>query len=131
MKTEFAAAHRLRGYKGACEKLHGHNWKLDVVLQSNRLNDLGLVMDFHEVKAALKDILAEFDHSFLNDLARFKTVNPTTENIAKAVADELVKRLPEGVRVKSVTSWESDRCGATYTCPSPRRARRARRTRRI
>lgn len=130
IQTDFAAAHRLRGYKGACEKLHGHNWKLDVVLQSDRLNELGMVVDFQEVKVALKDILAEFDHSFLNDLARFKTVNPTTENIAKAVAQELAKRLPRGVRVKSVTSWESDRCGATYTCASPRRPRRERRTRR-
>lgn len=114
IKTEFAAAHRLREYEGACENLHGHNWKIDVVLQADRLNGLGMVVDFKEVKAHLDEILDELDHAFLNDLERFKKVNPTTENIAKSICEELGRRLPEDVRVKSVTSWESDRCGATY-----------------
>ena len=114
IKTEFAAAHRLRGYKGACENLHGHNWKVDVVLQSERLNDLGMVADFKDVKAALAEILDKFDHTFLNDVEPFKETNPTTENIAQAICEELGERLPEGVTVRSVTSWESDRCGATY-----------------
>ncbi len=112
--TGFAAAHRLREYEGACENLHGHNWKVEVVLQSERLNNLGMVMDFNQAKAALGEMLDEFDHKFLNELDRFSEVTPTTENIAKAVAEELDGRLPEGVGVKSVTSWESDRCGATY-----------------
>ena len=114
IQTDFAAAHRLREYEGACENLHGHNWKVDVVLASERLNSLGMVVDFKEVKAALSEILGEFDHTYLNDNERFQTINPTTENIAKIICEELSARLPEGVRVKSVTSWESDRCGATY-----------------
>jgi len=114
VRAEFAAAHRLRGYEGACEKLHGHNWKVDVVLASDRLDDLGMVADFKQVKAALKKVQDRFDHQFLNDVEPFTEVNPTTENIARAIAERLAPELPEGVRVKSVTSWESDRCGATY-----------------
>ena len=114
IRTEFAAAHRLREYEGACENLHGHNWKIDVVLQADRLNRLGMVVDFKEVNAHLNEVLGELDHAFLNDLERFKNTNPTTENIAKSICEELAGRLPQGVRVKTVTSWESDRCGATY-----------------
>jgi len=114
VRTEFAAAHCLRGYKGACEKLHGHNWKIDVVLRSARLDKLGMVMDFKEVKAALAQITGTLDHRLLNDLPPFRKANPTSENVARFIADRLAKRLPRGVRVKSVTSWESDRCGATY-----------------
>ena len=114
VKTEFSAAHSLRGYKGACEKLHGHNWKIDAVLQSKRLNKLGLAVDFQEVKAALADILAGFDHRFLNETGDFRKANPTTENIARVIHRELSARMPKNVKVKSVTAWESDRCGATY-----------------
>ena len=114
VRTEFAAAHRLRGYKGACEKLHGHNWKVDVVIEAARLDKLGMLMDFKDVKAVVDDILDKLDHELLNDLPPFRKVNPSSENIAKFIARELAKRLPRGVQVKSVTSWESDRCGATY-----------------
>ncbi len=114
VKAEFAAAHRLREYAGACERLHGHNYKLDVVLRSERLNEAGLVVDFKDVKTALAEILGRLDHQLLNDVEPFTTVNPSAENIAKHVCEELAKRMPEGVAVRSVTAWESDRCGATY-----------------
>ena len=80
-------------------------------------------MDFKEVKAYLADIVARLDHEFLNEVRPFRKLNPTTENIANFIADELASRLPRGVRVKSVTSWESDGCGATYV-PTRRRIRR-------
>jgi len=112
--SHFAAAHQLQMVAKKCENLHGHNWKIDVVLQADRLNRLGMVVDFKEVKAHLNEVLGELDHAFLNDLESFKNTNPTTENIAKSICEELAGRLPQGVRVKSVTSWESDRCGATY-----------------
>lgn len=110
----FAAAHCLRGYKGSCEKLHGHNWKIDVVLEAEKLDEIGMVVDFKDVKAALREVLEALDHSFLNDLPQFKQMNPTTENIARYVSESLAPRLPHGVRVKSVTSWESENCGAKY-----------------
>ncbi len=114
VKAEFAAAHRLRDYEGACERLHGHNYKLDVVVRSDRLDGTGLVVDFKDVKAALAEILDRLDHRLLNDVEPFTRVNPSAENIAKHVCEELAKRMPEGVAVRSVTAWESDRCGATY-----------------
>ncbi len=114
VRAEFAAAHKLRGYKGACENLHGHNWKLDVVFHAPSLNELGMVADFRDVKAALAEVLDGLDHQFLNETEPFKTKNPTTENIARFVCERLSEKLPEGVAVRSVTSWESDRCAATY-----------------
>ncbi len=115
VRTEFAAAHRLRGYDGNCERLHGHNWKVDVVLRGERLDGLGMLMDFRDARRLVEDILAEFDHQNLNDIERFTTTNPTTENIARAVFDALAARLPDGVSVARVTAWESDQCGASYS----------------
>jgi 6-pyruvoyltetrahydropterin/6-carboxytetrahydropterin synthase len=114
VQMEFAAAHRLREYEGACENLHGHNYKLDVALCGERLNDLGILIDFKEVKATLAEIIGRLDHVFLNETAPFDAINPTAENIAKHICEELAARMPEAVAVKSITVWESDRCGATY-----------------
>ena len=110
----FASAHCLREYQGKCERLHGHNWRVKAVVQSERLNDIGMVMDFKDAKALLNEIVDEFDHDFLNELPRFKELNPTTENMARVICDELAARLPEGVSVRSVTVWESGSNGATY-----------------
>jgi len=114
VETEFSAAHRLREYDGDCENLHGHNWKVRVTLQADALNRLGMLMDFREIKSLVADVLDEYDHAFLNDLERFQKVNPTTENIARCVAEEMGGRLPEGIRVAAVTAWESARSSATY-----------------
>ena len=114
LKTHFAAAHNLRGYHGNCERLHGHNWHIEVRLESAKLNKLGMVMDFRDVKRLLNDILATLDHRYLNEVPPFKKANPTTENIAKFIFEELSKALPRGLRPSSVTSWESQGCGVTY-----------------
>jgi 6-pyruvoyltetrahydropterin/6-carboxytetrahydropterin synthase len=114
IKTEFAAAHRLREYEGACENLHGHNYKIDVALCGERLNELGLLIDFKEVKAALAEVAGRLDHVCLNDVEPFDQTNPTAENMAKHLCEELAARMPEAVAVKSVTVWESDRYAATY-----------------
>jgi len=114
VQTSFAAAHQLRGYEGKCENLHGHNWKLDVVLTAAETDHLGMVVDFNDVKATLDAILEKLDHRFLNDLDPFREVNPTTENVARLIFNQLGPRLPSGVTVKKVTAWESDRCGASY-----------------
>ncbi len=114
IETDFAAAHRLREYDGDCERLHGHNWKVDIVVRAHRLNSLGMVMDFRDVKRLIREITDEFDHHFLNDLPAFESVNPTTENIARSVYEALAAKLPDGVTVAKVTAWESDHCGASY-----------------
>ncbi len=114
VKTDFSAAHRLRDYEGSCERLHGHNYKVDVVVAGEELSGTDLLIDFRELKAMLADILDQFDHQYLNDIAPFDSLNPTAENIAKVIAEQLADRLPEGVVVRRVTTWESDNCGATY-----------------
>lgn len=114
VESDFAAAHCLRGYQGKCERLHGHNWRVQVVLRSEALNALGMVMDFKDARAALGEVLERFDHRHLNETAPYDRINPTTENLARGIAEEVGGRLPEGVKVKSVTVWESERCGATW-----------------
>ncbi len=114
VEADFAAAHSLRGYQGECENLHGHNWKVQVVLSAKKLNGLGMVLDFKDVKGMIGEILEAFDHKNLNDLADFKEENPTTENVSRALYAELSGRLPKDVLVRKVTVWESDRCGASY-----------------
>ena len=117
IQAQFAAAHRLREYDGNCERLHGHNWKVDVVLQGQVLNGLGMLLDFREAKRLIEEVLGPFDHQCLNDLEPFRDQNPTTENIARTVYEMLSARLPEGISVAKITAWESDHCGATYSRP--------------
>lgn len=114
--TQFAAAHQLRMFRGKCENLHGHNWRIEVHLAGNRLNDTGLLMDFREVKEATDGILEELDHSLLNELPRFRDQNPSSENIAAYVFEKLSNKLNNtGVRVTKVTAWESDSAAASYS----------------
>jgi len=108
----FNAAHRLRAYKGKCEKLHGHNWKIKAVVYSPDLDKLGMVMDFKVLKKRLDAVLADLDHSYLNDKKEFKKVNPTSENIAKYIFDRLSKSVKN---LKSISVWETDTSCATYT----------------
>jgi 6-pyruvoyltetrahydropterin/6-carboxytetrahydropterin synthase len=111
IETSFSAAHNLRQYKGKCEALHGHNWKVEAVLASETLNKGGMVMDFHDVKKIVKSILAPFDHAYLNKLPYFKKVNPTSEHISAYIYRSLKKKLPQ---LTSVTIWENTSCSATY-----------------
>jgi len=114
VQVEFAAAHRLRGYSGECENLHGHNWQIDVYLRGDQLNVLGMLIDFKDARQHVNAVLRMLDHKYLNDLDYFSERNPTTEHVARFVAEELAHRLPPEVRVHRVTAWESGRCGATY-----------------
>jgi len=114
VETDFAAAHQLRGYQGKCENLHGHNWKVAVTVRGEKLNDLGMLVDFKNLKRHTADLMAELDHKFLNELPLFRNANPTTENIARHLFEQLQARMPEGLEVARVSVWESDRCRATY-----------------
>ncbi len=114
--TQFAAAHQLRMFQGKCEKLHGHNWRIEVCLAGDTLNDAGLLMDFREVKEATDGILEELDHSFLNELPQFRDRSPSSENIAAYVFEKLTNKLNNNrVRVLKVTAWESDSAAASYS----------------
>ncbi|MFH1014493.1 MAG: 6-carboxytetrahydropterin synthase QueD [Nitrospirota bacterium] len=113
--TTFAAAHRLRGYKGKCEQMHGHNWKVQAHVVAEKLNDIDIAIDFHDLKELLNEVIAPLDHSFLNDIFPFTEKNPSSENIAKWIYDSLNKKLSdEHVQVSAVTVWESETAAATY-----------------
>ncbi|MBM4017008.1 MAG: 6-carboxytetrahydropterin synthase QueD [Planctomycetes bacterium] len=112
--SEFSAAHNLRGYKGKCERLHGHNWRVDLRLAGARLNRGGMLLDFVDAKRILADVLEPLDHAYLNEVPPLDRVNPSSENLARVIAQGVARRLPRGLRVASVTCWESARCAATY-----------------
>jgi len=114
VETEFAAAHYLREYRGKCENLHGHNWKVEVRFRSDRLDRTGMLMDFKQAREIMHEVVCRLDHKYLNEIEEFKEVNPTTENLARILYKQIGARAPEGIRVASVTCWESERCGATY-----------------
>ncbi len=112
VKDEFSGAHNLRGYKGKCEKLHGHNWKVEVEIAKNKLNNQGMVLDFKKMKKLLSKVLEKLDHKYLNDLPYFKKYNPTSENIVKYIYNALSKDL-EGL--SKITVWETESSCASYT----------------
>ena len=123
VKSEFSAAHNLREYKGKCEELHGHNWKVEIVVTAKKADRQGLVIDFHEIKSALQQVLEELDHKYLNQLAYFKKNNPTSENLARYIYGKLYRKSQIANRksqmvngkLQEVTVWESDNCSATYS----------------
>lgn len=113
--SDFAAAHNLRNFRGKCENLHGHNWKIEVVMRGTELDESGVVVDFGEVKQVTRQLLSEIDHKYLNDLPYFSTHNPSSENIARYLFERLTERLNKGSRrIYSVTAWESGDACATY-----------------
>jgi 6-pyruvoyltetrahydropterin/6-carboxytetrahydropterin synthase len=117
VEETFAAAHNLRGYKGKCEELHGHNYKVRVTLAGNELDATGLLCDFVHVKQAIQAVIRLLDHKYLNELPPFDTVNPSAENIARYIYDETTKQLPppsNGAGIASIQVWETDAASATY-----------------
>jgi 6-pyruvoyltetrahydropterin/6-carboxytetrahydropterin synthase len=113
--TQFAAAHRLENFKGKCESLHGHNWKVEVFLEGKDLDETGLLMDFGEVKARTKQVLEEIDHKYLNELAAFQDRNPSSENLAFYLFERLGAIFNrDRVKVRRVNVWESDSSCASY-----------------
>jgi 6-pyruvoyltetrahydropterin/6-carboxytetrahydropterin synthase len=115
--TMFAAAHNLRDYYGKCEDLHGHNYKVRVVVEGPELDSTGLLYDFVHLKQVVEGIIRSFDHKYLNELAPFDTLNPSAENIARHIYDQTAKQLlksSNAARVAGVTIWETDTSAATY-----------------
>lgn len=115
VETHFSSAHQLRGHKGKCEKLHGHNWKVQVYVLAERLNEIDIAIDFHELKRLTEEVVTQLDHSFLNDIFPFTEKNPSSENIAKWIYDSLKKKLnTDNINLSAVTVWESETSSATY-----------------
>lgn len=113
--TQFSAAHRLENFYGKCEGLHGHNWKVEVFLVGERLDEAGLLMDFGVIKARTNALLEEIDHKYLNELEAFRGQNPSSENLARYFYERLTADLNQDrVRVSRVNIWESDTSCASY-----------------
>ncbi|HYQ48096.1 MAG TPA: 6-carboxytetrahydropterin synthase QueD [Thermodesulfovibrionales bacterium] len=118
VEVSFSAAHQLRGYKGKCENMHGHNWKVQVNVMADALNTIDIAIDFHDLKRIAREVIAPLDHAYLNDLFPFTEKNPSSENIAKWIFDSLKKKITaDKVRISAVTVWESDTASATYYEP--------------
>jgi len=112
IEAHFSAAHNLRNYRGKCEELHGHNWKVEAAVLCSKLDKSGMVMDFKCLKSELNKILENLDHKYLNNISYFKKANPTSENIARYIYERLKARQVK--ILKSITVWESDNACATY-----------------
>jgi len=118
VEDTFAAGHYLRNYRGKCENPHGHNYKVRVTLAGNELDKAGLLLDFKDLKEAMRHVVDRLDHQMINDLEPFVTLNPSAENIARYFYEQTNSRLQSAtqgrVRVKDVTIWETDTTTATY-----------------
>ncbi len=116
--TDFSAAHQLRMVGKKCENLHGHNWKVEVFVTGEKLDEAGVLMDFGILKKHLAEIMDTIDHKFLNELDFFSGKRqPSSENIARYIADGMQARIqPPSLRVDRVSAWESNNACATYIC---------------
>ncbi len=123
VEETFAAGHALRGYRGKCENIHGHNYKVRVTLRGPELGSIGLLIDFKDLKDAIHATIRKLDHQFLNEVPPFDSINPSAENLARYFYEEVGRVLtengPQGnpsapCSVKQVTVWESDTTTASY-----------------
>lgn len=117
VEDTFASAHQLRGYKGKCENIHGHNWKVVLSVKGNKLNEIGLLIDFHELKDILKKITGLLDHKNVNEVPPFDKINPSSELIAEFICSktsEELNKISDHIYVESVTVWESGTSRCTY-----------------
>jgi 6-pyruvoyltetrahydropterin/6-carboxytetrahydropterin synthase len=118
VEDTFAAGHYLRNYRGKCENPHGHNYKVRITLAGEQLDQAGLLLDFKDLKDAMRQVMERLDHQMINDLEPFTTLNPSAENIARYFYQSTNSHLRTAtngrVRVKDVTIWETDTTTATY-----------------
>jgi len=116
VEQTFAAGHALRNYKGKCENVHGHNYRVRITMQGDQLDSTGLLVDFLDVKSLIGGVVDYLDHQFINDLPSFDELNPSAENIAKYFYDRVSVGLKNDVpvRVSEVTIWETDTSSAVY-----------------
>ena len=122
VEQTFAAGHSLREYKGKCENVHGHNYRVQVTVEGEKLNGIGLLVDFVDLKRAVRTVIERLDHQFINDVEPFTTVNPSAENLAKYFYDEVSHALnidasrfnDSPVRISQIRIWETDTSIAVY-----------------
>jgi len=116
VQADFSAAHILHGYDGPCSRLHGHNWKVEVHVETTELDNIGMGMDFRALKREVREIVNTLDHQHLNDLDPWKAQNPTAENIASWLYHTLEQKINSALStLVSLTLWENDQCAVTYS----------------
>ena len=114
--TDFASAHTLRDYPGACSRMHGHNWKVELEAVASQLDDVGMAVDFKVMKQAAREIGGRLDHRYLNELEPFKEINPTAENIAAYMYKEISAMInSDTIKVTALTLWETERACVRYS----------------
>jgi 6-pyruvoyltetrahydropterin/6-carboxytetrahydropterin synthase len=119
VEQTFAAGHALREYKGKCENVHGHNYRVQVTVEGGQLNRIGLLVDFVELKRVVREVVDRLDHQFINDLEPFTVLNPSAENMAKYFYDEVSHRMNQpgfdtSARISQIKIWETDTSIAVY-----------------
>lgn len=117
VESSFSAAHYLRGYNGKCESLHGHNFRVQIEVKSQKLDELGMVIDFKDLKEVLNGVIKRLDHKNLNELEPFRDENPTSENIAKYIYNQIRSSMAPNLpllTISKVRVWETDRSWASF-----------------
>jgi 6-pyruvoyltetrahydropterin/6-carboxytetrahydropterin synthase len=117
IERNFSSAHQLRGYRGKCENLHGHNYKIEIYARGRELNHIGLLVDFVELKQAADELVTYLDHKNLNELEPFVTEqNPSAENVARFCLENLAAKLNDNrVQIYKVRCFETPTSVATYS----------------
>ena len=117
ISVNFEAAHYINNYSGKCSRLHGHNWKVEVNISGSKLDELGMLIDFRDLKAAVNKIMIKLDHYCLNEIEPFCSINPTAENIAKYIYEQLkeTQDFDQDIKLRSVKVWESLNSAAAYS----------------
>jgi len=116
VKKEFSSAHILNGHPGNCKRMHGHNWLVEAEVRGSNTNEIGMVIDFKEIKNNLQGIIDKLDHQYLNDIEPFTNENPTAENISKYIYKELSKNInTDNIKVSEIKLWETSNSAVTYT----------------
>ncbi len=114
VQSSFSAAHRLDFYEGECQRIHGHNWKVEATVAGRELDKLGMAIDLMVLQSILEECLQQFDHRMLNDIPPFDQLNPTSENLARHIFGWLKERLPSNVWVDEVKVYETDHLSVAY-----------------
>lgn len=114
--SQFSAAHILHGYDGPCSRLHGHNWHVEAEVKAVALDNIGMAIDFKTVRRALENVIERLDHRFLNEIPPFDSINPTAENVAAWIYQEIKPFLTlDGVQLLAINLWETDNARVRYS----------------
>jgi 6-pyruvoyltetrahydropterin/6-carboxytetrahydropterin synthase len=115
IKTSFSAAHSIKGYEGNCAELHGHNYTVEVNVKAERVNSMGMCVDFRKLRETAEKVIGTLDHTNLNAIPFFKEKNPTAENIAHFIYKKVQQELKGDYTLDSITVWETERYAVTYS----------------